>query len=224
MGLPILSVKDVSGNIIDIPVIQGRPGPKGDPGEVDYDIVAQEIRNYIDEVGGGTSKPDITLRGLNSQEIGSTNFTHSFGFEYDSVWKFDPGVITFDQEELVKAYEKGINKEPISAVLLAPISNDSSSGWSENYYPANLVASVPNRQHLVIRFKCNDDYWINIGSQVLTGTEHHVQYVFTIDPINRTANIYNAYGKFINENEFATKTEMNTAISNAVGTAIGGSY
>lgn len=151
-----------------------------------------EIKNYLDELEVGSSKPDVTMRAIPYEEREShNNYVFSFtpGSHASLGYSWGPDGIIFNQEEIVSAYEKVVDNKPVNCLFT---NCGWLNSWEGNYntcYSLTRIAASKERETkcLVMNFLCNTDLngYINLG-------KYDLEYLFEVNTENRTATIYAA--------------------------------
>ena len=155
----------------------------------------QELREILETVynlpnagGNGSAKADLVITGMPFSETGTDNYFALVRDEYNGR-KRGPEYITFDQEQVVSAYEKLINGGDVRAALQIPaMFLNSWEGLYATTYQGIRVAAGRDPISLVVRFECAGAF---LGSA--EGTYSRVEYVFSIDTANRTATLSNCF-------------------------------
>ena len=149
----------------------------------------QELKEVLDMVynlpnasGGGSAKADLVITGMPRTEPVTEDF---FAFYRGTAngKSCGPQYVTFEQEQVVSAFEKLINGNEVRGALKLPATFFNSwDGFYAAAYPAARVAakqSSPNRLH--VRFECASTALSVKGSYVT------IEYIFTVNVANRTA-------------------------------------
>lgn len=134
-------------------------------------------------MAGGSSEPDLVIYGVPAASTGN-----AFNFVSGSYTggMCGPQYITFDQEQVIAAYEKLISGKDVRAVFCLPsiAFNSWDGGWVVRYPAVRVIAThndTPRR--LAVRFDCASEF--NSGY----GSTYKMEYVFVVDTTNRTATL-----------------------------------
>lgn len=156
----------------------------------------QELREILNMVydlpnasGGGSAKADLVITGMPQTEPVTANY---FGFRRGTMSgkTYGPEQVTFDQEQVVSAYEKLVNGEEIRVALKVPaiLFNSWDGPFSATFQAVRVAAGKANPTRLIVRFDCAIGFF---GST--EGAYNRFEYEFTVDAANRTAVLSNCY-------------------------------